>query len=174
WRRPWLSATSPCPGAWVSWSSWRSRTSSTGPRSKPKTRREGRVHRDPRGREDDALLRPGRAPEAPGRERGRGQGGGEALPAAHQPQDLARRPDLDPDDPGGGGDPLREPAPGRDLRPQRARQLRLHGPGLRPAEGDRAVRGPLDEDLRPALQGADVRRDGLRGRRARYRRVLHA
>ena len=46
---------------------------------------------------------------------------------------------------------------GRGLRPQRARQLRLHDAGLRPAGRLRALRRALDEDLRPALQGARSR-----------------
>ena len=54
----------------------------------------------------------------------------------------------------------------RRLRSQRARQLRVPGLCVRPPEAHRAVRRPLDEDVRRALQGADGRRrpteDGVR------------
>src|SRR5260221_6643926 len=168
------------PGRSGSRCSWASPTSSTAPPSAsapfprfPSSCNEGRLHRLPRRGEDHALLRPRGRAQARGRPRGHGQGGRAAEPAAHQPQDLARGPDLDPHDAGGGGDPLRRLPRGGGLRPQRARQLRLHGPGLRSAEALRALRRALDEDVRPALQGADLRGPG-RGRHPRHGRVLHA
>ena len=112
------------------------------------------VHRHPRHREDHALLRRDGRPQAPGAERRHGQGGRAAVAAADQPQDVPRRPDLDPHDAGGGGDPVRQRARHRRVRPERPRQLRLHGAVVRPAEAHRAVRGPLDEVVRRPDQGA--------------------
>ena len=143
-------------------------------RARRAARGEGRLHRDARRGEDHALLRPGRRPQAPGRARGHGQGSRAALAAAHQPQDLARGPDLDPDDAGGGGDPLRPPTTqvvvcDRSALDNYAYMVLACG---RQTAFERFVAHWMKTyDL--LFKVPDLGR-GLGGRRARHRRVLHA
>ena len=123
---------------------------------KARRRHEGRVHRHPRRGQDDPVLRPRRPPQAARRERRHREGGRAPVAAARQPQDLARGPDLDPHHPGRRGDPLG----GAHQVVVCDRSVLDNYAYMRwPAAGRSrsSASWTLDEDLRPALQGARSR-----------------